>query len=86
MLEQCRLACGGHGYSLTSGFHRLFVGIVGAVTAEGEHTVLHLQTGRYGIESFEMSVNNYFDYPSNPMCLKQIFVSSTFFLEIKYRE
>ena len=46
-LEKCRLACGGHGYSGGSGIPRLSAGrITGAVTAEGEFTVLLLQGAR----------------------------------------
>lgn len=45
-IELCRLACGGHGFSLASGLPQLFTTIAGAVTAEGEHTVMLLQTAK----------------------------------------
>eukprot|EP00731_Ephydatia_muelleri_P016497 Em0009g921a len=43
----CRLACGGHGYSLASGIPYLYVNHVAAMTYEGENTVMYLQTARY---------------------------------------
>ena len=45
-VEICRLACGGHGYSLASGLPKIFTAEVGSVTAEGEMTVMYLQTAR----------------------------------------
>ncbi|XP_064382734.1 peroxisomal acyl-coenzyme A oxidase 1-like isoform X1 [Halichondria panicea] len=46
-IELCRLACGGHGYSLASGLPSIFVRYAPAMTVEGENTVLYLQTARY---------------------------------------
>jgi len=46
-IEQCRLACGGHGYSQASGLPKIYVSAVPACTYEGENTVLLLQTARY---------------------------------------
>ncbi|XP_064382738.1 peroxisomal acyl-coenzyme A oxidase 1-like isoform X2 [Halichondria panicea] len=46
-IELCRLACGGHGYSLASGIPHIFVQYAPAMTYEGENTVLYLQTARY---------------------------------------
>lgn len=45
-IEQCRLACGGHGYSLSSGLPKIYAQVTAACTYEGENTVLYLQTAR----------------------------------------
>lgn len=45
-IEQCRLACGGHGFSQASGLPKIYGSHVPACTYEGEHTVLLLQTAR----------------------------------------
>ncbi|KAL5481883.1 hypothetical protein EMCRGX_G022144 [Ephydatia muelleri] len=45
-IEVCRLACGGHGYSLASGIPYLYANFVAAMTYEGENTVMYLQTAR----------------------------------------
>ena len=45
-IEQCRLACGGHGYSQSSGLPKIYAGHVSACTYEGENTVMLLQTAR----------------------------------------
>jgi len=45
-IEQCRLSCGGHGYSLSSGLPKIFTNMTAACTYEGENTVLCLQTAR----------------------------------------
>ncbi|KAI6207197.1 hypothetical protein M3Y99_01861900 [Aphelenchoides fujianensis] len=46
-IEQCRMACGGHGYSKGSGFPQLFGVAVGGCTYEGENMVMLLQLARY---------------------------------------
>ncbi|XP_012935860.1 peroxisomal acyl-coenzyme A oxidase 1 isoform X1 [Aplysia californica] len=46
-IEQCRLACGGHGYIEASGLPKIYANEVPACTYEGENTVLCLQTARY---------------------------------------
>jgi acyl-CoA oxidase len=46
-IEQCRLACGGHGYSKGSGIPQLFGVAVGGCTYEGENLVMLLQLARY---------------------------------------
>jgi len=46
-IEQCRLACGGHGYSMASGIPTIYVYAVPGSTFEGDNTVLYLQTARY---------------------------------------
>ncbi|XP_070533274.1 peroxisomal acyl-coenzyme A oxidase 1-like isoform X1 [Ptychodera flava] len=46
-LEVLRLSCGGHGYSQASGFPAIYGVVTGTVTADGEYSVLMLQTARY---------------------------------------
>ncbi|KAH7704041.1 CBN-ACOX-1 protein [Aphelenchoides avenae] len=46
-LEQCRMACGGHGYSEASGLPHLYGVSVGGCTYEGENMVMLLQLARY---------------------------------------
>ena len=46
-IEACRLACGGHGYSLASGIPKIYATCTPACTYEGENTVLLLQTARW---------------------------------------
>lgn len=45
-IEQCRLACGGHGYSQASGFPEIYGYAVGGCTYEGENIVMLLQVAR----------------------------------------
>lgn len=45
-IEQCRLSCGGHGYSHASGLINLFGVAVGGCTYEGENMVMLLQLAR----------------------------------------
>ena len=47
LLETCRMACGGHGYSNASGFSKIYCVAMPAATYEGENTVMMLQTARY---------------------------------------
>ncbi|KAL4713910.1 hypothetical protein ACJJTC_015564 [Scirpophaga incertulas] len=47
LVEQCRLACGGHGFMISSHLPILYGVTTAAVTYEGEQTVLYLQTARY---------------------------------------
>lgn len=44
--EQCRRACGGHGYSELSGLPSLVTKVTASCTYEGENTVLYLQVAR----------------------------------------
>lgn len=46
MVERCRLACGGHGYMLSSNLPYTYGLATAACTYEGENTVLMLQTAR----------------------------------------
>uniref|UniRef100_A0AC34PXW6 Acyl-CoA oxidase C-terminal domain-containing protein n=2 Tax=Panagrolaimus sp. JU765 TaxID=591449 RepID=A0AC34PXW6_9BILA len=45
-IEQCRLACGGHGYSLASALPDIYEYAVGGCTYEGENIVMLLQVAR----------------------------------------
>lgn len=45
-VEECRRACGGHGYSLASGLPQIFATYVHLVTAEGDNTVMVQQVAR----------------------------------------
>lgn len=47
-IEECRMACGGHGYSRCSGIPDIYVTFTPSCTYEGENTVMMLQTARYG--------------------------------------
>ena len=48
-IEQCRQACGGHGYSLASGFTGHYHICAMFYPGEGENTVMYLQTARYSL-------------------------------------
>eukprot|EP01099_Mayorella_cantabrigiensis_P001049 TRINITY_DN1436_c0_g1_i1.p1 TRINITY_DN1436_c0_g1~~TRINITY_DN1436_c0_g1_i1.p1 ORF type:complete len:701 (-),score=144.17 TRINITY_DN1436_c0_g1_i1:48-2150(-) len=52
-MEQCRLCCGGHGYTKSSGLPDLYASYIGVVTAEGENYLLTQQTGRYLLKLFQ---------------------------------
>nr|CAB3219768.1 peroxisomal acyl-coenzyme A oxidase 1 [Phallusia mammillata] len=52
-LEICRMSCGGHGYSMSSGFPKLYVDFTPNCTYEGENTVLLLQTARFLVKSLK---------------------------------
>ena len=49
-IETCRISCGGHGYSLSSGFPFLYKSCTPSMTYEGDNNVLLLQTARYLIK------------------------------------
>jgi hypothetical protein len=46
-IEVCRRACGGHGYSRSSGLTDLYTFYVHLCTAEGENTLMSLQNGKF---------------------------------------
>ncbi|CAO3696615.1 unnamed protein product [Umbelopsis ramanniana] len=46
-IEQCRRACGGHGYSMFSGFGNFYQDYLPKVTWEGDNYILTQQTARY---------------------------------------
>lgn len=50
-IERCRLACGGHGYSMFSGLPSLYGDYVAAVTYEGDNSLMLFQTARYLIKT-----------------------------------
>ncbi|PIO71962.1 acyl-CoA dehydrogenase, middle domain protein [Teladorsagia circumcincta] len=52
-IEQCRLACGGHGYSLASAFPEIYAYSVGGCTYEGENIVMLLQVARFLMKAAE---------------------------------
>ncbi|XP_040845577.1 peroxisomal acyl-coenzyme A oxidase 1 isoform X4 [Ochotona curzoniae] len=52
-IEQCRMACGGHGYSHSSGLPNIYVTFTPACTFEGENTVMMLQTARFLMKSYD---------------------------------
>lgn len=54
-IEQCRLACGGHGYSMASGIPAIYVVETPGATYEGENTVLYLQTARFLIKALQQA-------------------------------
>ncbi|CAI5456765.1 unnamed protein product [Caenorhabditis angaria] len=52
-IEQCRLSCGGHGYSQASAFPEIYGYAVGGCTYEGENLVMLLQVARYLVKAAE---------------------------------
>lgn len=55
-VQALRLACGGHGFLVSSGFSDIFKFVTAAQTYEGENTVLLLQTARYLIKSWTQAL------------------------------
>ena len=48
-LQTCRFRCGGHGFSMSSGFPAIYADMVApACTYEGDNIVMMLQTARFG--------------------------------------
>ncbi|XP_075210147.1 acyl-coenzyme A oxidase 1-like [Lycorma delicatula] len=54
-IEECRRACGGHGYMSSSNFPASYGMVTAAETYEGENTVLYLQTARYLVKCWQQS-------------------------------
>ncbi|XP_038208051.1 probable peroxisomal acyl-coenzyme A oxidase 1 [Zerene cesonia] len=54
-VERCRLACGGHGYMLSSNLPLTYGLVTAACTYEGENTVLLLQTARYLVKAWQQA-------------------------------
>ncbi|CAH2049994.1 unnamed protein product, partial [Iphiclides podalirius] len=52
-IEQCRFACGGHGYMLSSNLPLLYSFVTATRTYEGDYTVLLLQTARFLVKAWE---------------------------------
>ncbi|OZJ02603.1 hypothetical protein BZG36_03642 [Bifiguratus adelaidae] len=51
-IEQCRQACGGHGYSAYTGLAGMYNDFAVQCTWEGDNTILTLQSGRYLISCY----------------------------------
>ncbi|XP_019398151.1 PREDICTED: peroxisomal acyl-coenzyme A oxidase 1 isoform X1 [Crocodylus porosus] len=51
-IEECRMACGGHGYSRCSGLPDIYVTFTPSCTYEGENTVMMLQTARFLVKCY----------------------------------
>ncbi|KAI9313438.1 acyl-CoA dehydrogenase/oxidase C-terminal [Dichotomocladium elegans] len=51
-IEDCRRACGGHGYSMFSGLGQFYQDYLPNVTWEGDNYILTQQTARYLLKSF----------------------------------
>lgn len=56
LIEECRLACGGHGYSNFSGFPHIYGELCALTSAEGETYVLTQQTTRYLLKVLQASL------------------------------
>ncbi|KAI9097159.1 acyl-CoA dehydrogenase/oxidase C-terminal [Phlyctochytrium arcticum] len=52
IIDQCRQACGGHGYSSYTGLASLYSDFAVHCTWEGDNTILSLQGGRYLISCY----------------------------------
>ncbi|CAG9796949.1 unnamed protein product [Diatraea saccharalis] len=52
-IEQCRFACGGHGYMISSNLPSLYAFTTATRTYEGDYTVLLLQTARFLVKTWE---------------------------------
>ncbi|XP_063357758.1 probable peroxisomal acyl-coenzyme A oxidase 1 [Cydia amplana] len=55
LIEQCRFACGGHGYMLSSRLPTLYGYVAGIRTNEGDYTILMLQCARFLVKAFEQT-------------------------------
>ena len=65
-VELCRIACGGHGYSQSSGFPELYANTCASMTYEGDNSILLLQTARYLIKMrTELDKNPNYPLPDN---------------------
>ncbi|CAO4363332.1 unnamed protein product [Caenorhabditis nigoni] len=56
-IEQARMACGGHGYSMASYICEYYGVAIAGCTYEGENMVMLLQLARYLVKSIEMIQN-----------------------------
>ncbi|XP_075701747.1 peroxisomal acyl-coenzyme A oxidase 1 isoform X1 [Rhinoderma darwinii] len=56
-IEEFRMACGGHGYSCSSGIPDIYVTFTPACTYEGENTVMMLQTARFLFKSYTAALS-----------------------------
>lgn len=58
LIEKCRTTLGGHGYAVYSGVGPAYNEFAMAVTGEGDNTVLYLQTARYLLGMFKLTLSN----------------------------
>ncbi|XP_037968819.2 probable peroxisomal acyl-coenzyme A oxidase 1 [Plutella xylostella] len=58
-VERCRLACGGHGYMLSSNLPLTYGLVTAACTYEGENTVLLLQTARFLVKAHQQAAGGH---------------------------
>ncbi|XP_050343192.1 probable peroxisomal acyl-coenzyme A oxidase 1 [Nymphalis io] len=56
-VERCRLACGGHGYMLSSNLPVTYGLVTAACTYEGENTVMLLQTARFLVKAWQQAIS-----------------------------
>ncbi|KAM3958972.1 acyl-coenzyme A oxidase 1 [Aphomia sociella] len=54
-IEQCRFACGGHGYMSSSNLPMIYSFVTATRTYEGDYTVLLLQTARFLVKAWEQA-------------------------------
>uniref|UniRef100_A0A0K0EQU0 Acyl-coenzyme A oxidase n=1 Tax=Strongyloides stercoralis TaxID=6248 RepID=A0A0K0EQU0_STRER len=57
-IEQCRMSCGGHGYSHASGLPNIYATQIGGCTYEGENMVMLQQCARYIMKIIDNVKNN----------------------------
>ncbi|CEF64310.1 Peroxisomal acyl-coenzyme A oxidase 2 [Strongyloides ratti] len=57
-IEQCRMSCGGHGYSHASGLPNIYATQIGGCTYEGENMVMLQQCARYIMKIIDTTENN----------------------------
>ena len=62
-IESCRVSCGGHGYSLSSGFPYIYYIACPSLSYEGDNTVLLLQTAHYLVKMRQRVSEN----PNTPL-------------------
>ena len=58
IIEQCRQACGGHGYSAYNGLPQMAADFSVQCSWEGDNTILTLQLGRYLVQCYREHLNN----------------------------
>ncbi|ORX91627.1 acyl-CoA dehydrogenase/oxidase C-terminal [Clohesyomyces aquaticus] len=56
-IEECRIACGGHGYSAYSVFGRMYANTVKAMTYEGDNYVLSQQLPPAILKHFDAPID-----------------------------
>lgn len=57
LIEQCRQALGGHGYSSYAGLAALYQDFAVQCSWEGDNTIMMMQTGRYLIHCYREAKN-----------------------------